>query len=75
MYLHGFSRHQYFVDGNKRTALKSCLTLLNINGYDLDIDDFELYAFTERVAKKEIDEIETIAKWLKKYAYKLSDDS
>jgi death on curing protein len=32
---HAIAEGQYFVDGNKRTALAACLTFLRINGYDV----------------------------------------
>jgi death-on-curing protein len=31
----GIAEGQYFVDGNKRTALAACLTFLRVNGYDV----------------------------------------
>ncbi|SDJ31821.1 type II toxin-antitoxin system death-on-curing family toxin [Natribacillus halophilus] len=61
--LEGFATHQYFSDGNKRTAAKSCLTFLAINGYELLVSDVELFEFTLRVAEKAV-EIKDIELWL-----------
>ncbi len=32
---HGIAEGQYFVEGNKRTALAACLTFLRVNGHNL----------------------------------------
>ncbi len=39
---HGIAESQVFVDGNKRTALITLLTFLDINGWMLDTDDVTL---------------------------------
>ncbi|MEC1697747.1 type II toxin-antitoxin system death-on-curing family toxin [Schinkia azotoformans] len=66
VYLHGFATHQYFVDGNKRTGVKCCITFLLINGYEITVEDehLELYYVAKKVANKRMD-IDDIAKWLK----------
>lgn len=63
VYLEGFATHQYFCDGNKRTGVKCCLTFLLINGYELNVEDYELYEVTLDVANNKID-LDEIAKWL-----------
>ena len=70
VYLDSFAKGQYFADGNKRTGLICALTFLAINGYQLKVDNFELYKFTLFVAEssdptndmEEMD-IDEIAKW------------
>jgi death-on-curing protein len=42
---HGIAETQPFVDGNKRTALISMLTFLELNGYQLTATDPELAAW------------------------------
>ena len=42
MFAHGIADGQVFVDGNKRTALVAMLTILDINGWSVNADDFTL---------------------------------
>ena len=39
---HGIAESQAFIDGNKRLALVSMLTFLEVNGYDVNAADPEL---------------------------------
>jgi len=39
---HGIAESQAFIDGNKRLALVSMLTLLEVNGYEVNATDPEL---------------------------------
>lgn len=64
IYLEGFATHQYFCDGNKRTALNVALTFLAINGYILEMDKMALYRLTKQVANKRVD-INELAKIIK----------
>jgi len=71
VYIDSFAKNQYFVDGNKRTGVKCALTFLAINGYDLTVDDYDLFKFTVAVAESsdptnDYDEItlDEIAEWL-----------
>lgn len=64
IYLEGFASHQYFCDGNKRTALNVALTFLAVNGYILEMDEMALYSLTKRVANKAI-KIDRLAEILK----------
>jgi death on curing protein len=52
-----------FIDGNKRTASLSALTLLEINGCTFNAPEKALEDFAVRVAVEHID-IEAIAMWL-----------
>lgn len=70
-YLFYLCRNHPFVDGNKRTALASCLVLLSENGLlpeeKLDTDAWEKLVVA--VASSQIDRMET-AKRLKKLLQK-----
>lgn len=73
-YLEGFARHQVFYDGNKRTALDTCLTLLAINDVKLTLNAVQLYEYTLEIANnKEID-IGEISSYLEKNSIVLEKD-
>ena len=61
-YLSCFVFRHPFVDGNKRTALASCLTFLYLNGYlvqesyDLELADLVLSLVTKKISKEEFTE-------------------
>jgi len=38
---HDIAEGQYYVDGNKRTALAACLTFLRVNGHDVNASQQE----------------------------------
>lgn len=63
-YLVGFARSQGFNDGNKRTALASCLVFLSINELALHVPPPELYALTMRVATNDADD-SVVAEYLR----------
>jgi death-on-curing protein len=48
----GISQAQAFLDGNKRTALFSAVTFLELNGWSLQFDDLELARQLEAVAER-----------------------
>jgi death-on-curing protein len=50
-----------FIDGNKRVSLAASLVFLDINGYDFNCDDEELYNLIIGVAKGEIKKEELIS--------------
>jgi len=52
-----------FLDGNKRTGMEACRLLLDINGYDLLINQ-EVVGVALQVAKNEI-EFTDFIEWLK----------
>ena len=58
---HGIAETQPFVDGNKRTALVSMLTFLEINGYPVNASDRELadwiLAFSRGASPHDVAEI------------------
>jgi len=61
-----------FHDGNKRAGLISTNLFLNYNGYDINVDDQELYVYCVLIAnhktRPSLDEIEV---WLKRHTIKL----
>ncbi|PVC74947.1 hypothetical protein C2I27_03415 [Priestia megaterium] len=50
VYMHSLATHQYFVDGNKRTAYISAATFLQFNGYILFVSDDEMYYVSKLVS-------------------------
>lgn len=58
-----------FIDGNKRAAMMSAISLLVRNGYDFKETDAELEAFPLAVEKTR-PEISEIASWFKKHSKK-----
>lgn len=64
--LHSLSRNHPFIDGNKRTALLTCLLLLEMNGIIPGVPDTdELEALVVDVATGKLEDIPEIAKQLK----------
>lgn len=53
--LFDFANYQIFIDGNKRTAVYTCIAFLNINNYDLLLSNNDLYNLTMDVANNRID--------------------
>lgn len=63
-----------FVDGNKRTALASAVTLYALNGYALDYDR-ELKEFLKRLAQDErAVELSTLREYLASHTSPLPDE-
>ena len=54
IYMEGFATHQYFTDGNKRTAYLAAAIFLELNGYSLIVSDNDLYNISIGVANKEV---------------------
>lgn len=68
--LYDFADYQIFVDGNKRTGVYCCLTLLAINNYKLTLTNDELYKLTMDIANKRIN-IDDVKEILQKSSIKL----
>ena len=49
--LYGICRNHPFVDGNKRTAVASALTFLEMNGVEIDADEDAFYGLVIGVAE------------------------
>jgi len=64
VYMHGLATAHCFFDANKRTALLTALTFLDLNGFEVNAPWEDLFEVTIRVATKEMDVWE-LAEWLK----------
>ncbi len=59
-YITSITTRHPFVDGNKRTALASCLTFLQLNGYqveethDLELADLVLDFVTKKISRDQV---------------------
>ncbi len=73
-YFLSLAKNHAFNDGNKRTAVSTTTTFLQMNGVSLDIDDDELVNFAVRVASEKVSNQE-IAAFLKDHAYLAEVDS
>ncbi len=74
-YLEGFARHQVFVDGNKRIALKLTELLLRLNGYDTDLTNKEAYKLVMYIANNKDFSIEQISEFLQSRAVSYKKDA
>ncbi|MFH1070444.1 MAG: Fic family protein [Candidatus Glassbacteria bacterium] len=54
-----------FLDGNKRTGMAACFTLLKLNGYDVTVDDRSTEEMALLIANKAI-QFEEFSSWLEK---------
>lgn len=54
LYFHNIICNHIFQDGNKRTGLEAALLFLQLNGYDLVVEDDLLIDFTLSVASADI---------------------
>lgn len=73
-YLEGFARHQVFYDGNKRTALDTCLTYLAVNDYALNLDAYTLYEYTLKISNEKEISTGEIAKFLEEHSIFLNKE-
>ena len=55
-YLYGLVKNHAFIDGNKRIAIVAAAVFLMENGWEIDADEGQLYAFVLSVAAGDIDE-------------------
>ena len=65
--IHSLLLNHQFVDGNKRTAMFSVMTFLELNGYKFITEQKEVVK-TALWIENQKPEIEEIAKWIKKYS-------
>lgn len=70
VYMEGFATHQYFCDGNKRTAYMCAKNFLELNGFMLDITDDQLFDMSLAIANKD-KILSDIAIWIKTNTYKI----
>jgi death-on-curing protein len=66
---HSLLLNHQFVDGNKRTAMFSMMTFLELNGYEFIADQNEIVEYALYIENSQ-PEIEEISKWLKKHTKK-----
>lgn len=53
--LYDFCNYQIFLDGNKRTGVATCNTLLFLNNYELTLSDIEMYELAMNIANHNIE--------------------
>lgn len=63
-YAYEIAKNHPFVDGNKRTALVTAITFLNLNGFDFDAPPAETYIHFLGLAEGTVSE-EELANWLR----------
>lgn len=66
--LEGFAHHQVFEDGNKRTGCLTAISFLNLNDYELDVSNDEMYEFVLGIANNEYGMEET-TQFLKDHSF------
>ncbi len=66
LYMFNIISNHIFQDGNKRTGLEAALLFLQLNGYDLVIDDETLTNFTLSVASGE-QTLEEVQAWFEEH--------
>lgn len=62
-YAFGIARNHPFIDGNKRTALAAADVFLQLNGYEIVVEEVEAVAVIRDLAAGEIGE-EELAAWI-----------
>lgn len=67
---HSLVKNHAFIDGNKRTALLSSMTMLELNGYKFECPQKELVEFGVAIDTENTKE-EKIAAWFKKHSKKV----
>jgi death-on-curing protein len=69
--LHSLLMNHPFVDGNKRTAMYSSMTFLELNGYTMIAEQESVVKFALQVENDKL-EVDEIASWLEKHTKKTS---
>jgi len=64
--LHSLLRNHPFVDGNKRTAMFSGMTFLELNGYTFVAEQDEIVLYALRIENENLS-VEEIALWLEEH--------
>ena len=65
-------RNHPFWDGNKRTGIAAAAMFLRLNGFQLNVTNAELEAFTLEVAQSQ-QSIEQITVWLRRFSQPVDD--
>lgn len=61
------SENQPFIDGNKRTAASTAATFLDINGYEIDCPQGQIYEVMMQLANKKISR-EDLVEWFRQHS-------
>lgn len=67
--IHSLLMNHMFIDGNKRTAMYSGMTFLELNGYRFTATNKEVVAFALKIENQKLD-VEEITSWLQKHSKK-----
>jgi len=71
VYLYFLASGHGFFDGNKRTSYLATFMFLDWNGYDLIVDDDEVYRFVKLIADDQTrPPFEEAQEWISRYAQK-----
>lgn len=70
-YAFGICKNHPFIDGNKRTALMSAYSFLQVNGFELDASEPEAAGTILRLAEGQLSEAE-LAEWLQANSISIS---
>lgn len=74
VYLYELASGHCFLDGNKRTSFLTTFTFLDLNGFDLVVDDDEVYQFVLSVANDETrPPFKKVVDWVKKHVHARKD--
>lgn len=68
--VHSLLMNHMFIDGNKRTAMYSCMTFLELNGYQFTAKNKEVVDFAVKIENQKLS-VEEIADWLKAHTEKV----
>jgi death on curing protein len=66
--LESLSQNHPFVDGNKRTAIAVAAAFLRVNGYRLEFDDLETFAFLMQLYESGQFSFERVEPWLRQHS-------
>ncbi|GKV69756.1 death-on-curing protein [Sporosarcina sp. NCCP-2716] len=70
-YLYELASGHCFKDGNKRTSFLAAFTFLDINGYQLSVEDEEVYRFVILVADSATrPEFQEVVNWITIHSHK-----
>ena len=70
--VHSLLMNHMFLDGNKRTAMYSCMTFLELNSFQFTATNKEVVSFALTIENDKLS-VEEIAEWLKEHSKRLSD--
>lgn len=73
-YAFALTKNHGFVDGNKRVGFMAAYVFLDLNGYDLDVEEAEVVATIEGVAAGRVSEA-ALVKWFVRQIQTRSDES